>query len=108
MGTQWKVRQHGWSKRRTWRKLHLCVDEVRREIIGAVASTNEVSDAEALPDLLREVPGEIRQVSADGAYDQRRCYDELNRHGARAAIPPRQGARTRAPCQPESGSPSAR
>ena len=24
---EWKVRQHGWNKRRTWRKLHLGVDE---------------------------------------------------------------------------------
>jgi len=24
---EWKVRQHGVSKRRTWRKLHLAVDE---------------------------------------------------------------------------------
>ena len=24
---EWKVRQHGYSKRRTWRKLHLCINE---------------------------------------------------------------------------------
>jgi hypothetical protein len=24
---EWKVRQHGISKRRTWRKLHLAIDE---------------------------------------------------------------------------------
>jgi len=58
-----------------------------------VASTNGVTDAEALPDLLQDVPGEMEQVSADGAYDQRRCYDALNRHGARAAIPPRKDAK---------------
>jgi hypothetical protein len=33
------------------------------------------------------------QVSADGAYDQRKCYDTLNKHGAKAAIPPRKGAK---------------
>ena len=90
---EWKVRQHGISKRRTWRKLHFCVDEATLEIVSAVASTNDLSDAEVLPDLLAEVPGEIEQVSADGAYDQRKCYDTLNRHGARAAIPPRKGAK---------------
>ena len=26
---EWKVRQHGWSKRRTWRKMHLSVDVSR-------------------------------------------------------------------------------
>ena len=90
---EWKVRQHGVGKRRTWRKLHFCVDEATLEIISVVASTNDVSDAEALPDLLQDVPGEIEQVSADSAYDQRRCYDTLNCHQARAAIPPRKGAR---------------
>lgn len=90
---EWKVRQHGWSYRRTWLKLHLCVDETTLEIVSAVASTNDVSDAEVLPDLLEDLPGTIEQVSADGAYDQRKCYDELNKHGAKAAIPPRKGAR---------------
>ena len=90
---EWKVRQHGWSYRRTWLKLHLCVDEATLEIISAVASTNNVSDAEVLAELLENVPDKIEQVSADGAYDQRQCYDALNKHGAKAAIPPRNGAR---------------
>lgn len=90
---EWKVRQHGISKRRTWRKIHFCTDEATLEVISAVASTNDLSDAEALPELLQDVPGEIEQVSADGAYDQRKCYDTLNQHQARAAIPPRKGAR---------------
>jgi hypothetical protein len=70
---EWKVRQHGVGKRRTWRKLHFGVDEATLEIVSVVASTNDVSDAEALPDLLEDVPVEIEQVSADGAYDQRKC-----------------------------------
>lgn len=90
---EWKVRQHGVSKRRTWRKLHFCVDEATLEIVSAVASTNNVSDAEVLPDLLAAVPGKIAQVSADGAYDQRKCYDVLNQHGSKGAIPPRKGAK---------------
>ena len=32
---EWKVRQHGWSKRRTWRKLHIAVDEETKEIMVA-------------------------------------------------------------------------
>ena len=90
---EWKVRQHGISKRRTWRKLHFCTDQATLEIISVVASTNDVSDAEALPDLLEDAPGKIEQVSADGAYDQRKCYDTLNKHGAPSAIPPRKGAK---------------
>lgn len=90
---EWKVRQHGYSKRRTWRKLHLCVDQATLEIVAVGASTNSVSDGEMLPWLLGEVPGEVSQVSADGAYDQRKVYDALNERRAQAAIPPRRGAR---------------
>lgn len=49
---EWKVRKHGVSKRRTWRKLHLGVDEATGEILAAVVSTNDVADCEALPDIL--------------------------------------------------------
>lgn len=29
------------------------------------------------------------QVSGDGAYDKRKCYDAIEAHGAKATIPPR-------------------
>src|SRR6266849_2751509 len=90
---EWKVRLHGWSKRRTWRKLHLGVDEATGEIVAAVASEASVSDDEVLPELVAQVQGEIRQVSADGAYDKRRCYEALEERGATAVIPPRRDAK---------------
>jgi transposase len=90
---EWKVRLHGWSKRRTWRKLHLAVDEATGEIVAAVASEAGVSDDEALLDLLARVKGEIGQVSADGAYDKRRCYEAIERREAKAVIPPRRDAK---------------
>jgi hypothetical protein len=40
---EWKVRQQGVGKRRTWRKLLFCVDEATLEIVSVVASTNDVS-----------------------------------------------------------------
>jgi Transposase DDE domain len=90
---EWKVRRHGWSKRRTWRKLHLGVDEATDEIIAAVASEAGVTDDEVLPDVVAQVKGKIRQVSADGAYDKRRCYEALEERGATAVIPPRRDAK---------------
>ncbi len=36
---EWKVRQHGWSKRRTRRKLHVSVDEETREMVSACAKS---------------------------------------------------------------------
>jgi len=67
------------------------VDEATLEIVAAVASTNAVTDGAALPDLLADVSGEVAQVSADGAYDQRPCYEAVRARSARAAIPPPEG-----------------
>lgn len=89
---EWKVRQHGVDKRRTWRKLHLGVNEATGEILAAVASTNNLSDDEAFADLLEGIADEIEQVSGDGAYDKRKCYDQIAARGAKATIPPRQDA----------------
>lgn len=86
---EWKVRQHGYSKRRTWRKLHLGVDEKTGEILAAVVSTNNVTDDEAFEDLLDAVAEETEVVWADGAYDKRKCYEAIDSRGARANIPPR-------------------
>jgi len=90
---EWKVRKHGASKRRTWRKLHLGVDEATLEILAAVVTTNDVADCEVLPQLLDGIDEEIEQVTGDGAYDTQDCYDAINQQGASAAIPPRRNAK---------------
>jgi len=90
---EWKTRQHGVSKRRTWLKLHLGVDDQSGEILAAVVTTNGISDAEVLPELLDQIPDEIDQVSADGAYDRSNCYDAIEEREATAAIPPRKDAK---------------
>jgi hypothetical protein len=56
---EWKTRQHGISKRRTWRKLHLGVDEATGEILAAVIISNDVHDGEVLNDLLEAIEDPI-------------------------------------------------
>jgi IS5 family transposase len=90
---EWKTRLHGASKRRTWRKLHLAMDEATGEILAVVASDNSTADCEVVSMLLEQIEGPIEQVSADGAYDTRTCYDDISRRGLKVAIPPRKGAR---------------
>ena len=90
---EWKVWQHGWSKRRTWRKWHLAEDEATGEIVAAVASEAGVSDADVLPDLVGRMDRPIKQVSTDGAYDKRKCYEALEATGATVTIPPRRDAK---------------
>ena len=90
---EWKVRQHGWSRRRTWRKLHLGVDAASGELLAVVVSTNSFKDSQVLPDLLAQVEEDISQVTADGAYDSRNCYEAIREREARASIPPQKRAR---------------
>jgi len=89
---EWKTRQHGVSKRRTWRKLHLGVDEATGEILAAVVTPNDVHDCQVLSDVLDGIPGKIEQVSTDGAYDAGHCYEEITERGAQAVVPPRKDA----------------
>lgn len=95
---EWKVRKHGWSKRRTWRKLHLGLDEATNDILLGEVTGNDAADCEMFAPLLNQLPdtASITQVSADGAYDTRACYDELERRGVQnIAIPPQKNARIR-------------
>jgi hypothetical protein len=88
-----KVRQHGYPYRRTWRKVHVGVDEARGESVAAVVTTNNSHDSQRLPDLLEQVDEEITQGSGDGAYDRRTCYDAMGKRHARARIPPQHNAK---------------
>ena len=90
---EWKVRQHGYTRRRTWRKLHLGVDEASGQIVAVVLATNNFTDGQILPDLLEQIEDEISQVTADKAYDKRNCYEAIRARKATAAIPPQKGAR---------------
>jgi hypothetical protein len=90
---EWKVRQHGPSKRRTWRKLHLAVDPATQEIVAEVLTTNAGHDADQVEALLEEVPGQIDSVTADGAYDKWKVYEAIERRGAQPKIPPRHDAK---------------
>lgn len=84
---EWKVRQHGKSKRRQWMKLHIGVDEASGQILAALSTGTECGDSSAVPELLDQVDN-IRQVSADGAYDTEAVYRTIAQHKARATIPP--------------------
>ncbi len=90
---EWKVRQHGYTYRRTWRKVHLGVDEASGELVAAVVTTNNYSDGQVLPDLLAQVEEELKQVSGDGGYDKRQCYEAIQARRAQATIPPQRNAK---------------
>lgn len=92
---EWKVRMHGVSKRRTWRKLHIGVDPDTGELQAALLTENKVSDDAAVAGLLSQIEQPIERCAADGAYDKRKVYDQLNAHspGVTILIPPRANAK---------------
>lgn len=90
---EWKVRQHGYTCRRTWRKVQVGVEDASGEIVAAVVTTNSSHDSQVLPDLLAQGDEEIGQVSGDGAYDQRGCYEAIREREAQATIPPQHNAK---------------
>lgn len=91
---EWKVRQHGYSKRRTWRKLHLSVNESTQCLEAVVLTEAGVDDAEAGGQLLDETAGPIEQVSGDGSYDKRKFYEAARKRGVeRITVPPQRNAR---------------
>lgn len=90
---EWKVRIHGWGKHRTWKKLHIGVDEKTKEILMGEVTGNDTHDSEVLEDILDGIPEHIDQVSADGAYDTEKCYMAIGKRGSKGAIPPKKNAR---------------
>jgi hypothetical protein len=87
---EWKVRQHGVSKRRTWRKLHIGMDPASGEVIVAELTDNGAGagDGETAQKLIKKVPRGVGRVFGDGAYDGidfRRAIEEI---GAEPIIPP--------------------
>lgn len=66
---EWLLEKHGQRARRTWRKLHLAVNARSGQIVASVLSRQDVDDPSQVGVLLGQIPQEIEQVTADGAYD---------------------------------------
>ena len=92
---EWKMRKHGKSKRRVWRKIHLSIDSESGEIQAGALSEAGLSDAEALTIMLEEIDQQIENFSGDGAYDRRSVYADIQKHSPDCGIhiPPRKNAR---------------
>ncbi len=82
----WHARKHGGPKRRVWRKIRLGIDEETLEIRAVDVTGSHIGDAPVLPDLLGQIPEDeqIGSVTADGAYDTRKCRDAIAERCAHA------------------------
>jgi transposase len=91
---EWNARKHGGPKRRVWRKIHIGIDEQTLEVRAVEITGSNTGDAPMLPHLLNQIAHDqkIGSVTADGAYDTRRCHSAIADRGATAVIPPRRNA----------------
>jgi hypothetical protein len=91
---EWKVRKHGYSKRRTWRKVHvgMCTDS--GQIVVSAMTSNNVSDEEAMIHMMEALDGvPLGDVLGDGAYDTIDCRESIYDRGGRQIIPPDKNAK---------------
>lgn len=91
---EWKVRKHGYSKHRIWRKLHVGANPDNGEIQVAVLTNNSTSDAAVVKEMLTQIEQTLLSCAADGAYDKRKVYEALDEHSPQVEIliPPRKNA----------------
>lgn len=90
---EWKVRQHGKGKRRTWRKIHLAVCPDSHEIVLSQLTESTQTDGSVGKRMVKKLPKSVERTLGDGAYDQGPFYQELYDHKIQAIIPPRRGGR---------------
>ena len=93
---EWQARKHGVQGRRQWRKVHLAMDTATSDIRAVEFTPSRDSDSPVLPDLLGQIPvGEnISTVTADGAYDTRRCHTAILARDTVPIIPIRKNGRS--------------
>ena len=92
---EWQARKHGVQGRRQWRKVHLAMDPATSDIRAVEFTPSRDGDSPVLPDLLSQIPKSelIGTVTADGAYDTRRCHTAIIEREAVPIIPIRKNGR---------------
>lgn len=101
---EWKVRKHGYTKRRSWRKVHLGLDAKTEQVCAVLMTHRDVDDASVLPELLGQLPPgtKVEIVGGDGAYDSKAARAAIAESGApwRSFFPSRAPS-TGPPAKPE-------
>ena len=74
---EWKCKKHGAERRRQWRKPHIGIDAQTLQIRAIYVTSNEVSDAVVVADLLEQVPlnEAVLSLTGGGAYDTQPVHE---------------------------------
>ena len=92
---EWKVRKHGFSKRRTWRKVHvgMCADS--GQVVVSAMTSNNVTDEEAMIHMMGTLDGVLLgDILGDGAYDTINCREAIHDRCGKQVIPPDKNAKS--------------
>ena len=90
---EWHQEKHKVSAKRSWRKLHIAVDQ-DHYIQGTILTDRFDSDEGTLDDLIDQFEVPANHVSLDGAYDSFDVYEQLSDKfpDAEIVIPPDKNA----------------
>lgn len=89
---EWKVKIHGKSKRRTWRKFHLGINPTTQDIVLWEMTKNNEGDGAIAKVMLDNVKGKIDAVYGDGAYDGCEFRKKVYSKGGKVIVPPPRNA----------------
>lgn len=89
---EWKKLRHGESRHQLWRKLHIAMDANSHDILAATMTESVRLDGNYLPRLIDKIDGSIVQITGDGAYDKKNCYQTAYKRGATPVFPPQHNA----------------
>jgi len=89
---EWKVKKHGKSKRRTWRKIHLAVCPDSHDIALSYLGENSEADCEVVPKMTKHLPRSVKRGYGDGAYDTGSSPAQLHAFNIEPIVPPKRGA----------------
>lgn len=92
---EWKVKIHGRGRPRKWLKIHIAIDAKSQEVVSEVTTLNNVGDSTMTGPLMDQAGKGVKEVLADGAYDGRKCREEIQKRGAQDKIPPPKNAKYR-------------
>jgi len=90
---EWLVKMHGKTKYRAWRKIHLAVNALTREIEAEALAGPAAKDANFVAPMLAQIDAPISRAALDTAYDHHAVHALLAERGAVALIPPRKVAK---------------
>lgn len=90
---EWHQEKHDVAARRTWRKLHLAIDE-HHQVLACELTPPDVGDTTAVPDLLDQITTPFETFIGDGAYDGEPVAQAVltKQPDAQVIIPPHKSA----------------